>query len=270
AVNGAIFTDELGEFTRRREDFSQYPEPVRLFRLARALSKMAQAGQYNYSRAQKRGDLGMMYSSLAEFVQATAEVGYLLNRSYMPFYKWRIRGMEQFKRLKKLKSMLEHLMKKTADSAEIPDEIGVICAYVLEELKVQNLTKSSESFLDVQKEFVLHRMRELLKTKKMPIKEDTMDTLLKDMSENKKTLVDQIVAEEWKQFQKARNEGGEAECQHNWPTFEIMRKSQFYTWDEDVLSSYLDDLTQAARIGWNIVAEKYARMMEHTAPNQYR
>lgn len=269
-VNGAVFTDELGEFTRRREAFAQYPEPVRLCRLARALSKMAQAGQYNYSRAQKRGDLGMMYSSLAEFIQAAAEAGYLLNHSYMPFYKWRIRGMEQFERLKELKSMLEQLMKKSADSSEIPAEIETICSCVLKELQAQNLTESKEAFLDCQKEAVLHKMRELLNTHKEPLKENTMENLLKAMSENKKKLVDQIVAEEWEQFQKARNEGGEAECQHNWPTFEIMRKSQFYTWDEEVLQSYLNDLTEAAQTGWNMVAEKYARMMEHTAPTQYK
>lgn len=270
AVNGSVFVDELGEFTRRREAFAQYPEPVRLCRLARTLSKMAQAGQYNYSRAQKRGDLGMMYSSLSEFIQAAAEAGYLLNHRYMPFYKWRIHGMEQFERLKNLKPMLEQLMQKTADNAAITGEIEEICDYVLKELKAQNLTESDETFLDRQKEFVLHRMREFLNTKKKSLKENTMETLLKEMSANKKDLVDRIVVAEWEQFQKARNEGGEAECQHNWPTFEIMRKSQFYTWDEDVLVSYLEDLTEAAQNGWNMVAEKYARMMEHTAPDQYK
>ena len=37
----------------------------------------------------------MMYACLAEFVSAAQETTYLLDETYMPFYKWRARGMEQ-------------------------------------------------------------------------------------------------------------------------------------------------------------------------------
>lgn len=55
-TNGEIFTDPLGEFTRRRETFAAYPKDVRLRKLAMSLGVMAQAGQYNYGRMRKRGD----------------------------------------------------------------------------------------------------------------------------------------------------------------------------------------------------------------------
>ena len=48
-----------------------------------------------------------------------------------------------------------------------------------------------------------------------------------------------------------------------------MRKSQFLTWDTETLESYRRDLTEAEDKGWNLLSEKYARMMESTAPIQY-
>ena len=48
-----------------------------------------------------------------------------------------------------------------------------------------------------------------------------------------------------------------------------MRKSQFLAWTEEVLESYLQDLRDAWKDGWNLLTEKYARMMESTAPEEY-
>lgn len=263
-TNGEIFEDPLGEFTRRRKAFSEYPEPARLFRLAQALHLMAQAGQYNYSRGKKRGDVGMMYSSLAEFVQAAAEAGYLLNRSYMPFYKWRFRGMDAFTCVKELKSMLEELAVMPANDPAAAEKIEAICALIRKELAAQNLTDTNDAFLDAQKDAVLRHADELFsgKTRQQagPLQ----------ISTSKKDLVEKIVLTEWNQFQKVQNEGGRASCQDDFATFQIMRKSQFYPWDEAVLESYLGDLQEGDALGWNLITEKYARMMQHTAPQLYR
>ena len=83
-------------------------------------------------------------------------------------------------------------------------------------------------------------------------------------------LVEEVIRREWDQFQRAENEGGRASCQGNWPMFHQMRASQFMTWPEDLLRSYLDDLDEANRVGRNLVTEKYARMMASTAPDEYR
>ena len=48
-----------------------------------------------------------------------------------------------------------------------------------------------------------------------------------------------------------------------------MRSSQLKTWSEDVLQSYLHDLTTAAYMGRNLLTEKYAYMMEDTHPEEY-
>ena len=83
-------------------------------------------------------------------------------------------------------------------------------------------------------------------------------------------LVEEVIRREWDQFQRTENEGGRASCQGNWPMFHQMRASQFTTWPEDLLRSYLDDLDEANRVGRNLVTEKYARMMASTAPDEYR
>ena len=83
-------------------------------------------------------------------------------------------------------------------------------------------------------------------------------------------LVEEVIRREWDQFQRTENEGGRASCQGNWLMFHQMRASQFMTWPEDLLRSYLDDLDEANRVGRNLVTEKYARMMASTAPDEYR
>jgi hypothetical protein len=90
-----------------------------------------------------------------------------------------------------------------------------------------------------------------------------------EVLEYKTSLVEQIVKLEWQQFDKVRNDGGRADCQDNWRTFSIMRKSQYLTWNEELLRSYLTDLKLADQGGWNLITEKYARMMKSTAPEMY-
>lgn len=82
-------------------------------------------------------------------------------------------------------------------------------------------------------------------------------------------VIEKIVALEWKQFDKVVNEGGRADCQDDFETFSIMRKSQYMAWNEELLESYLDDLQQADANGRNLIMEKYARMMKSTAPHKY-
>lgn len=82
--------------------------------------------------------------------------------------------------------------------------------------------------------------------------------------------IDEIIKEEWDQFQLIQNRGGRAGCQDNWRQFEIMRKSQFLTWPEAILDSYHNDLQSAKTQGRNLLFEKYAWMMESTAPEEFQ
>ena len=92
----------------------------------------------------------------------------------------------------------------------------------------------------------------------------------KDIEDYKVLLIESVVSQEWSQFDKVNNEGGRADCQDDWKTFRIMRSAQFLNWPEDLLTSYLDDLKEAESEDRNLIAEKYGRMMESTAPDEYR
>lgn len=86
----------------------------------------------------------------------------------------------------------------------------------------------------------------------------------------KAKIIEEIVKEEWLQFQLINNEGGRASCQDDWEQFMIMRKSQFLIWPEEILDSYFEDLISAGLEGRNLLFEKYAWMMESTSPSKFK
>lgn len=70
-------------------------------------------------------------------------------------------------------------------------------------------------------------------------------------------------------FINVQNKGGKALCQKDHKTFTIMRSSQFESLSINILESYFHDLAVAERQNRNLMTEKYARMMESTAPLEY-
>jgi len=83
-------------------------------------------------------------------------------------------------------------------------------------------------------------------------------------------LIENIIDLEWNEFQKVNNEGGRAACQNNWKSFQIYRRSNLLAWNQEMLESYQQDLVHAINNGRNLLTEKYARMMESTAPENYQ
>ena len=89
------------------------------------------------------------------------------------------------------------------------------------------------------------------------------------INNTKEELVEHIVSLEWQAFDAVQNQGGRADCQDDWGTFSIMRKSQYLVWPEELLVSFYSDFVQANKKNWNLITEKYARMMKSTNPKQY-
>lgn len=124
AVSGRVFEDSLGRFTEIREALlAYYPEEVWRKKLAESLAKAAQAGQYNYARAMKRGERVAAEISLTEFVKEAMKIVYLLNRKYAPFYKWMHRGMKELPICSEIGDMLS-LIYQVPDPAEAWEEAG--------------------------------------------------------------------------------------------------------------------------------------------------
>ncbi len=124
ATNGAVFEDPCGKFTRIREGLlSYYPQEVWLKKLAESLARAAQAGQYNYARAMKRGERIAAEIALTEFVKETMQIVYLLNKKYAPFYKWMHRGMKELVVCSEIGDMLA-LLYQIPDPAAAWEGVG--------------------------------------------------------------------------------------------------------------------------------------------------
>ena len=94
-TNGALFREGDGEFVRIRAALAVQPEDVRKKKLAGRLLLAAQAGQYNYSRCLRHGETGAAQLAMNEFVRHAIAVIFLLNRRYLPFYKWQFRALRE-------------------------------------------------------------------------------------------------------------------------------------------------------------------------------
>ena len=117
ATNGEIFRDDEGRFSAIRQRLSQMPEDVRRKKLAGQLLLMAQAGQYNFTRCLSHGEQAAAQLAMNEFVCHTLAAVFLLNRHYLPYYKWQFRALRTLPRLSELGETLELLL--TTDNSPV-------------------------------------------------------------------------------------------------------------------------------------------------------
>lgn len=186
-TNGMVFEDLFGRFTALREGLLRYyPEDVRLKKLAANIAGMAQSGQYNYGRCMQRGELVAARIALCKFIRHAMAVIYLLNRAYMPFYKWAHRGMRE---MDIPSSVYDGLIVLSASGAQAEkwhayhiqdgrpntadDNVAVIediCGAVLCALRRQKLTMGEEDFLDIHARRIMERIQDP-EIRRLPIME---------------------------------------------------------------------------------------------------
>ena len=147
-TNGKVFTDPLGEFTIFREELkSFYPDDVRLKKIASRCMSLAQLGQYNFMRCIQRKEFVAARYVEAQFSAHVISLIFILNRQYMPFYKWMHRAMQG------LPVLGEAVYKLLSDIAigygperknQLMEEI---CAGIIDEFRREGLSDSPSSFL---------------------------------------------------------------------------------------------------------------------------
>ncbi|WP_041139701.1 DUF4037 domain-containing protein [Beduini massiliensis] len=159
--NGKIFKEGENTFNEWRHRLYYYSEDVRLKKIMSSLAKMAQSGQYNYSRMMKRGDLVAANQALSQFIEETLKVLFLLHRQYCPYYKWRFALAKQLFDKEPILDQLETLVqapfvpllykeaekngKQIGESKE--KWIEEISHTIIKALKRQHLTDHDDSFL---------------------------------------------------------------------------------------------------------------------------
>ena len=114
----------------------------------------------------RRKDLFTAEICVSEFVRAALSVLYLLNRRYMPYYKWALTGLRNAHVLSQTVLLLEELQQTRPRSAswesrDLMDTslnfhdrnvelIEEICGQIAQELIRQKISDSPEKFLNVQ------------------------------------------------------------------------------------------------------------------------
>lgn len=153
ATSGAVFFDNLGEFSAVRKRLGYFPEDIRLKKLAGYLLLMGQSGQYNYKRCILRGDTAAAQLAAIEFAKSALHSIYLLNRAYMPYYKWSFKGLNGLSVLGDLSGDLEYLISSGNSSDEAEKKAAVIediCVKIAADLKAQGLTEADGSEMEQQ------------------------------------------------------------------------------------------------------------------------
>lgn len=251
ASNGVIFTNNNCQVTDIRKYLSDYyNDTVWLTRIANEMYLYSQSAQYNYSRMKLREEYVASKMSIAMGMEHCMKLVYLLNRTYAPYYKWLRKGLEKLPVLSEIGDILDTIAINEDVAAS---NFELIAKLIVKEMNKMGIIEGKDTYLDHYTGAILQKVREGLKA----------------LTDDEASLVDKVISLEWKQFDKVENIGGRADCQDDFNTFNIMRRSQYMAFSEELLKSYYLDLAEAERKGWNLIAEKYARMMEYTSPAEY-
>ena len=260
ASNGQIFRDDLGVFTKvRNQILKYYPETVWRRKLAQCIHDFAQYAQSNYSRMMARKDALTAMICVGKGVESALDLMYFLERKYAPYYKWKKKGLENSILAKQIFPILDNI-------AENPSQAAVWEGYRYSAASVHLEDANVALFEEVAKRI----LDEMIRQELVSGNETFLEYYIPQILEGKNMdMIDKVIAEEWSQFDKVENEGGRADCQDDYETFRIMRKAQYMTWSKEMLESFYADLIAAKNSGWNLIMEKYARMMQSTNPLGY-
>lgn len=154
-TNGKIFTDNFGLITNVRNKLAYLPEDIRLKKIAGNLIILEQSGQYNYLRCVKRNEISTAQLALNEFTRAAIHLIFLLNRRYMPYYKWQFRALRELNIPSFLYYNLEYLISGENNLREISykkEIIHNIILHILNSLLTQGLIKNT--FMNLQEQAV--------------------------------------------------------------------------------------------------------------------
>lgn len=248
AVNGEVFADPEGVFTQIQSRLQEgYPEKLRYLKIAQAAASFCQYGQYNIERMLKRKDLATARILAGKAVEEAVKLLYYVENRYPLHDKWLFAGIRSFEAYQSIVNSLEKAVMENVEDA--PGRFAQVGKELANLLYQKHYISDTEEYLE-------QHVGELLF--KAGIAELDRDS-----------LVEKIARLEFEAFDGVKNLGGRADCQDDWFTFSVMRKSQYLTWSREMLMQYYYDFSREFEKGHNLIEEKYGRMMESTAPAEY-
>lgn len=269
AVNGQVFMDGEGTFSAIRKQLAQgFPEDLLYLKLAEASGRFSQGAQYNFPRMQKRQDPVAARLSLDSGLINGMKIIYYVNRKFPPHEKWLYRGLLELPKTELPRRLIAALFSVQAEQAQLsqPEQAQPEQTWSPEQAQLEQTVEQlgaylsdllyKMGFVSVREPYLDFYTGELVQKAELATKSD-------------ETLIDEITRLEYEAFDQVQNTGGRASCQNDWPTFEIMRKSQYMTWPRTMLLQYRYEFAAEYEKGRNYIEEKYGRMMESTHPEEY-
>ena len=253
ASNGEVFYDGLGLFTQIRNHIEKYyDENTYREKLAQEIHNYSQYAQSNYARMMARGDIVSASICKNKAIESSLNLVYLLERKYAPYYKWKAKGLINSHIYKKVEPIIKELIHEPIQLNDWSNVFYDALSINMNDHNIVLFEKIAKIFYDelIEKKYI--RGTSLFLEEYIPM-------IIKGIKEE---MINKIIKEEYIMFDNTNNIDGRASCQNDYETFYIMRKSQYETWNVDLLESYYYDLMNAKNRGWNLITEKYARMME--------
>ncbi len=253
-VNGEVFRDDEGAFTAIRNKLLQgYPEEILFQKLAESCARFSQTGQYNYQRCLQRGDTLTARMMLVDCAREAMKLKLYLAGQYPPHDKWLHKSVCQLPGGTAVADCFEKIFARDVlnghDTNEASACVEKAAELLVHEMYEKHYISDTDPYLDAHTEELL------------------VKASLAGCSDEE--LTDKIARLEFSAFDKVKNQGGRASCQNDWPTFYVMRKSQYLTFTRTMLLQYYYDFQRELSRGHNLIEEKYGRMMESTAPAEY-
>lgn len=252
-TNGQIFYGDATSFIEMRNRLKEgYPDRIRLLKIAEDVASFSQTGQYNFARMLSREDDFTAGLMLSDFCKVAMVLYHHLHNVYPPHDKWLKKSTLRIEDGKALLGLLEkvtNMYKLDEAVSEVEAAINEVARFIASKLY------ECGDISDIDPYLASHVSELMFKASIIEC--------------DKSELVDKVVRLEFKAFDEVKNEGGRASCQNDWPTFSVMRKSQYLTFTKEMLVQYLYDFTREYERGHNLITEKYGRMMESTAPDRY-
>jgi len=148
ATSGRLFHDPKSNFsTIRSALLDYYPEDVRLKKIASRCMIAGQAGQYNYPRSLKRQEPYAAAQAEMKFVEAALSLIFLINKHYLPFYKWAHKALKALPVLGPIADRTITRLLENHSAEEKEQSIESLAQAIITQLKQLGLTNSSSDFL---------------------------------------------------------------------------------------------------------------------------
>ena len=110
AVNGEVFRDDLGAFTKFRNLLlGYYPENIHRIRIAEKMHEYSASLQINYARCMTRKDTVSAQICRLRGMEAAMELFFLLKKVYPPYYKWMFRALKDIDEKGEFTSRIQEL-----------------------------------------------------------------------------------------------------------------------------------------------------------------